>query len=77
LPSLSKRSLLLSGHATSLALEPAFWSVLERMAVDQGVSLPALLAGFDAERAGAPLASTCRVRALQWVQSGAAGADAG
>jgi predicted DNA-binding ribbon-helix-helix protein len=66
MPTLSKRSLLLSGHATSLALEPAFWAVLERMAAAQGSSLPALVARIDEERGPASLASACRVRALHW-----------
>jgi predicted DNA-binding ribbon-helix-helix protein len=64
---LNKRSLLLAGHATSLALEPPFWAVLERMAAARGASLPALLVEIDAGRGEASLASACRVRALQWV----------
>jgi predicted DNA-binding ribbon-helix-helix protein len=65
---LSKRSLLLAGHATSLALEPPFWAVLERMAAAKGLSLPALLVEIDAMRGGASLASACRVRALGWAE---------
>jgi predicted DNA-binding ribbon-helix-helix protein len=68
-PGLAKRSLLLAGHATSLALEPPFWAVLERMAAAAGLSLPALLVRIDADRGAASLASACRVRALQWVQT--------
>jgi predicted DNA-binding ribbon-helix-helix protein len=63
---LAKRSLLLAGHATSLALEPAFWTVLEQMAAAQGISLPGLLVKVDAGRGSASLASACRVAALQW-----------
>lgn len=70
---LSKRSLLLAGHATSLALEPPFWAVLERMAAAQSISLPALLVRIDADRGAASLASACRVRALQWVGANPAG----
>ena len=65
---LKKRSLLLSGHATSLALEPAFWAVLERMAAARGLSLPALIVEIDADRGRSLLASACRVQALAWVQ---------
>jgi len=72
-PGLAKRSLLLAGHATSLALEPAFWAVLERMAAAQGVSLPSLLVGIDASRGASTLASACRVSALQWVEGPPAG----
>ncbi len=77
MPTLAKRSLLLAGHATSLALEPAFWAVLERMAADRAVSLPVLVARIDAERGRASLASACRVSALQWAAESPAGAPAG
>ena len=61
---LRKRSLVLAGHGTSLALEPAFWAVLEALAAARGLSLAALIAGIDAERGAQPLASACRLAAL-------------
>jgi len=64
---LKKRSLSLAGHATSLALEPQFWAVLEAMAAEEAISLPALIARIDNERGRSLLASACRVRALAWV----------
>lgn len=64
-PHLAKRSFSLAGHRTSVALEPAFWAVLDREAAARGVSLAALVAELDAARAPAtPLASTLRVFAL-------------
>jgi predicted DNA-binding ribbon-helix-helix protein len=63
---LKKRSLLLAGHATSLALEPEFWAVLEDEARAEGLSLAGLIARIDAERGLSLLASACRVRALRW-----------
>jgi predicted DNA-binding ribbon-helix-helix protein len=63
---LRKRSLLLAGHATSVALEPEFWTVLEAIAADRVVTLAAVVAEIDASRAGRPLASACRVVALAW-----------
>jgi len=63
---LIKRSVNLSGHATSLALEPEFWAVLDRMA--EGGSLAALIGGIDDGRGEQPLASACRVAALKWVE---------
>ena len=63
-PGLKKRSLVLAGHPTSLALEPEFWAALEALAAPRGQSLAALVAGVDARRAGRPLASACRVAAL-------------
>jgi predicted DNA-binding ribbon-helix-helix protein len=63
---LRKRSFQLAGHATSVALEPEFWTVLEHMARARGLSLTALVAGIDAARERRPLASACRVSALKW-----------
>lgn len=63
---LEKRSVSLSGHRTSLALEPEFWAVLEEMAVERDLSLAALVGEIDAERDDANLASALRVAALQW-----------
>jgi predicted DNA-binding ribbon-helix-helix protein len=37
------RSIRLGGHATSIRLEAAFWSTLEEIATEQGVSLPRFL----------------------------------
>jgi predicted DNA-binding ribbon-helix-helix protein len=64
---LKKRSLVLAGHGTSLALEPAFWAVLEAMAAARGLSLASLVAGIDAGRGPQPLASACRLAALAFV----------
>lgn len=66
--SLRKRSIQLAGHATSVALEPEFWAVLERMAQARSLSLAGLIAVLDAERGPRPLASSCRVAALAWVE---------
>ena len=63
---LRKRSLSLAGHTTSLALEPAFWDVLDAMAAARTLSLTSVVAEIDAGRGNAPLASACRVAALAW-----------
>jgi predicted DNA-binding ribbon-helix-helix protein len=70
---LRKRSIVLAGHATSVALEPAFWTVLERMAAERNASLAALMLEFDQRRGEAPLASAARVAALEWAVAGAEG----
>lgn len=64
---LAKRSLRLAGHATSIALEPEFWAVLEQGAARRGVTLAALIAEQDAARtlSDEPLASRLRVLALR------------
>lgn len=61
---LQKKSFTLSGHRTSVALEPEFWAVLEREAARNGTSLSAHVAGIDAARGERPLASALRLRAL-------------
>lgn len=64
---LSKRSVVLAGHATSVALEPEFWAVLDRVAAEKGLSKAGLLVEVDAGRGRRPLASACRLLALNWV----------
>lgn len=69
---LNKRSFRLAGHATSVALEPAFWAVLEAQAALKGQSLAALVAEVDSARAdqSPPLASALRLEALRRAQGG-------
>ncbi|MBV9511677.1 MAG: ribbon-helix-helix domain-containing protein [Caulobacteraceae bacterium] len=71
---LRKRSVNLSGHATSLALEPAFWEALEAMAAADGLSVAGLIGALDLARGDQPLASACRVAALVWARNLAASA---
>lgn len=61
---LLKRSINLSGHATSVALEPEFWAVLEEMAAGEDLPLAALIRRIDETRGLRPLASACRLTAL-------------
>lgn len=61
---LRKRSVLLSGHATSVALEAEFWEVLEAIAATDGLTMAGLIARVDAGRGRTPLASACRLAAL-------------
>ena len=62
---LKKRSVNLAGHATSLALEPEFWAVLDRAAAEEALSLSGLIARIDEGRGGRALASACREFAMQ------------
>lgn len=61
---LKKRSFSLSGHRTSVALEPEFWAVLEAEAVNTGQSLAGYIIKIDAKRGMRPLASALRLAAL-------------
>ncbi len=65
---LKKRSVLLAGHATSIALEPEFWAVLTAVAEARGSSLASLIVSIDRARGDRPLASACRVAALAWAR---------
>ena len=68
---LEKRSLSLSGHRTSIALEPAFWAALQTLANTQGQTLTQLITVVDAARTpGELLASALRVYALHNYRSG-------
>jgi predicted DNA-binding ribbon-helix-helix protein len=67
MPLLIKRSVTLSGHDTSLALEPEFWAVLDAMAKAEGSSLARLIRRLDEGRGARALASACRVAALAFV----------
>ncbi len=62
---LRKRSLVIAGHSTSVALEAEFWHVLEEMARARGHGLGAMIAAIDAVRGpDTALASALRVAAL-------------
>lgn len=62
---LEKRSFSLSGHRTSVALEPEFWAVLEQIAARRAQTVSALVTGLDSARPETrPLASALRVFAL-------------
>jgi predicted DNA-binding ribbon-helix-helix protein len=63
-PHLEKRSLSIQGHRTSIALEPAFWAILETAAATRNLSLAALIADLDEQRS-TPLASALRLFALE------------
>lgn len=63
---LKKRSVSLSGHATSVALEAEFWAVLDTVAAAGGLSQAGLMKRIDEGRGRRPLASACRLLALAW-----------
>ncbi|MGV8928132.1 MAG: ribbon-helix-helix domain-containing protein [Brevundimonas sp.] len=63
---LKKRSVSLSGHATSVALEAEFWAILDAVATASGLSQAGLMKRIDERRGRTPLASACRLLALAW-----------
>jgi len=65
---IAKRSVVVSGHRTSVSLEPAFWDELVRLAKRRGISLNTLVAEIDAVRNG-NLSSALRLYVLQAVKA--------
>ena len=62
-----KRSVLIAGHATSISLEPMFWSALEAAAKARGVPVNALVAEIDAERLEADRPPNLTSAIRQWL----------
>jgi predicted DNA-binding ribbon-helix-helix protein len=62
-----KRSVVISGHRTSVSLETAFWSGLKEIAVQRGLSVNRLVESVDSGR-GSNLSSAIRVFVLQHYQ---------
>lgn len=61
---ISKRSLAIAGHRTSISLEEAFWQGLRQLAQHRNLSIAALVAEIDAARGEANLSSAIRVFVL-------------
>ncbi|MFN3559499.1 MAG: ribbon-helix-helix domain-containing protein [Brevundimonas sp.] len=74
---LKKRSVSLSGHATSVALEAEFWVVLDQVGAAMGLSHAGLMKRIDETRGRTPLASACRLLALAWAGGDHSFADQG
>ena len=64
---LSKHSLVIAGHRTSISLERAFWEGLQKIAHEREMSIAALVASVDAGRGEANLSSALRVFVLSAV----------
>lgn len=61
--SIKKYSVMISGHRTSISLEPEFWEEIKRLAKEKNVSVPALVAEIDDARNGG-LSSALRLYVL-------------
>jgi len=70
---IEKRSVSLSGHRTSVTLEPEFWAAVERAAAAEGVSVAAWIGRVDRTRGGRNLASALRVAVLAEIEARAGG----
>lgn len=63
---MEKRSFSITGHRTSIALEPDFWRGLEAMAAARTLSLAALVREIDENRETTNLSSSVRLAVLAW-----------
>ena len=63
---ISKRSIVIAGHSTSVSLEPEFWDGLKAISVKRRTSLAALVADIDSKRSSANLSSALRLAVLSF-----------
>jgi predicted DNA-binding ribbon-helix-helix protein len=56
-----KKSLILSGHKTSVALENDFWTALEMIAKNKSISMDSIIQTIDKKERNGSLASALRV----------------
>jgi predicted DNA-binding ribbon-helix-helix protein len=62
--SVSKRSIVIAGHKTSVSLEDEFWKSLKEIAGERGMTLAELVAAIDGNRQHAYLSSAIRLFVL-------------
>jgi predicted DNA-binding ribbon-helix-helix protein len=67
---ITKRSVMIAGHRTSVSLEDPFWAALREIAEGRGQSVQALVGTIDAGRGGQNLSSAIRVFVLHAARSG-------
>ncbi|GJD96705.1 ribbon-helix-helix domain-containing protein [Methylobacterium iners] len=65
---ITKRSVMIAGHRTSVSLEAPFWEALREIAAARGQSVQALIGAIDEGRGGQNLSSAIRVFVLAAVR---------
>ena len=64
---MSKRSITIAGHRTSISLEAPFWEALAEIAASRKTSVAALVADIDRDRGDdTNLSAALRMYALDW-----------
>ena len=66
----TKRSLSLNGHKTSVSLEADFWEGLKEIADHRGMKIGELVSDFDKEHAPQNLSSALRVFVVRYYKFG-------
>lgn len=69
-----KRSIVITGHKTSVSLEDAFWSGLKDIAASRDMTLSDLVASIDTDRRQGNLSSAIRLFVLEYYRALAGGA---
>jgi predicted DNA-binding ribbon-helix-helix protein len=69
----TKRSVVIGGHKTSVSLEEPFWSEIRAIATAEQITVSSLLRRIDRERTNANLSSAIRVYVLEHVRDRANG----
>jgi len=72
----TKRSIVIAGHKTSVSLEDAFWQELKKIADYQRTTLSAVVASIDTQRQQGNLSSAIRIFVLEQARARAAAAMA-
>ena len=62
----AKRSIVVSGHKTSVSLEDAFWKALKEIAGQRELTLSDLVASIDSQRHHGNLSSAIRLFVLEF-----------
>ena len=62
--SISKRSIIIGGHKTSVSLEDAFWEAVREIAKKRGETISSLVGNIDADRQQGNLSSAIRLFVL-------------
>lgn len=67
---MTKRSITIAGHRTSVSVEQPFWQALVEIAVAKGATVAATVAEIDRNRpAGTNLSSAIRLWVLEWYRA--------
>ena len=65
----TKRSIVVGGHKTSVSLEGAFWNGLKEVAASRKVTLSDLVGSIDSDRAQGNLSSAVRLFVLDYYRN--------
>ncbi len=73
---ITKRSIVIAGHKTSVSLEEEFWQSLKEIVRGRNVTLSFLVADIDARRPHGNLSSAIRLFVLDYFRTQALGPSA-